>query len=111
MTLTPAGAFLSVMSPQGGGGSSWNFVGRRANNQATGSCPISRRYSMSGSATGSTAEMTTMRQPLGFRRRPRLDPTHATPQVRLARMKSKQEKKVAEEMGPFLEEGEEVAPS
>jgi hypothetical protein len=49
-----------VTSPQGGTGRS---SGTRAINQATGSCPSSRRYAISGSATGSTAEMSAIRKP------------------------------------------------
>jgi hypothetical protein len=58
--LIPSGAMLSVTSPQGGSGPFWSAV-RRGINQATGSCPSSRRCGTSGSTTGSTAEMITIR--------------------------------------------------
>src|SRR5215203_6541365 len=64
MTLTPCGAVLSVVSPQGGVGRSLS-CGRRGSTQATTSCPISRRAAITGSAIGRTTAMTTIRQPVG----------------------------------------------
>ena len=63
--LTPCGADLSVISPHTGGGLSLS-CGRLAVSHATTSCPIPCRLAITGSATGSTAEMTTIRQ--GFMR-------------------------------------------